>query len=38
MSTDKNMSYTVLASTLAGQSALGWYLLLKPKKTVEVVD
>jgi hypothetical protein len=38
VSTDKNMSYTILAGTLAGQSALGWYLLSKPKKTEEVID
>lgn len=37
-STDKNRNYAVLAGTLAGLSALGWYLLSKPKKTEEVVD
>ncbi|KAE8768512.1 hypothetical protein D1007_60013 [Hordeum vulgare] len=37
-STDKNRNYAVLAGTIAGLSALGWYLLSKPKKTEEVVD
>ncbi|XP_020176196.1 uncharacterized protein At2g27730, mitochondrial [Aegilops tauschii subsp. strangulata] len=37
-STDKNRNYAVLAGTLAGLSALGWYLLSKPKKTEEVID
>jgi hypothetical protein len=34
----KNMNYTFLAGTLAGLSALGWYLPSKPKKTEDVVD
>ncbi|KAM0899481.1 hypothetical protein ACQ4PT_021330 [Festuca glaucescens] len=39
VSTDKNRNYAVLAGTVAGLSALGWYLLSKePKKTEEVVD
>jgi hypothetical protein len=39
VSTDKNRNYAVLAGTVAGLRALGWYLLSKePKKTEEVVD
>ncbi|WOL17732.1 hypothetical protein Cni_G26525 [Canna indica] len=37
-STDQNRNYAVLAGTIAGVSALGWYLLSKPKKSEEVVD
>lgn len=38
VSTDKNRNYAVLAGTIAGLSALGWYLLSKPKKVEETVD
>ncbi|CAM0953138.1 unnamed protein product [Alopecurus aequalis] len=39
VSTDKNRNYAVLAGTITGLSALGWYLLSKePKKKEEVVD
>jgi hypothetical protein len=39
VSTDKNRNYAVLAGTVAGLTALGWYFLSKePKKTEEVVD
>ena len=38
VSTDKNRNYAVLAGTVAAVSALGWYLLSKPKKSEEVVD
>uniref|UniRef100_A0ACD5Y1V7 Uncharacterized protein n=1 Tax=Avena sativa TaxID=4498 RepID=A0ACD5Y1V7_AVESA len=39
VSSDKNRNYGVLAGTIAGLSALGWYLLSKePKKKEEVVD
>ncbi|XP_047046930.1 uncharacterized protein At2g27730, mitochondrial-like [Lolium rigidum] len=39
VSTNKNRNYAILAGTLAGLSALGWFLLAKePKKTGEVLD
>ncbi|KAJ1289006.1 hypothetical protein BS78_02G133000 [Paspalum vaginatum] len=38
VSTDKNRNYAVLAGSVAALSALGWYLLSKPKKSEEVVD
>ncbi|KAH7680682.1 hypothetical protein IHE45_05G008500 [Dioscorea alata] len=38
VSTDKNRNYAVLAGAIAGLSALGWYLLSKPKKTEETTD
>ena len=38
VSTDKNRNYAVLAGTVAAVSAMGWYLLSKPKKSEEVAD
>ncbi|KAM0899479.1 hypothetical protein ACQ4PT_021330 [Festuca glaucescens] len=39
VSTNKNRNYAILAGTVAGLSALGWFLLAKePKKTGEVLD
>jgi hypothetical protein len=38
VSTDKNKNYAVLAGAVAALGGLGWYLLLKPKKSEEVVD
>jgi hypothetical protein len=32
------VDYSILAGTIAGLSALGWYLAKKPKKTEKVVD
>ncbi|XP_020588970.1 uncharacterized protein At2g27730, mitochondrial-like isoform X2 [Phalaenopsis equestris] len=34
VSTDRNRNYAVLAGTITGLSALGWYLLSKPKKSI----
>ncbi|KAI0531121.1 uncharacterized protein At2g27730, mitochondrial [Dendrobium catenatum] len=36
ISTDRNRNYAVLAGTITGLSALGWYLLSKPKKSEEI--
>ncbi|KAJ0976714.1 hypothetical protein J5N97_012188 [Dioscorea zingiberensis] len=38
VSTDKNRNYAVVAGTVTALSALGWYLLSKPKKTEETAD
>ena len=38
VSTDKNRNYAVVAGVITGLSALGWYLLSKPKKTEETTD
>ncbi|XP_020588815.1 uncharacterized protein At2g27730, mitochondrial-like [Phalaenopsis equestris] len=34
-SADKNRNYAVIAGTIVAVSALGWYLLSKPKKSEE---
>ncbi|KAK8959909.1 hypothetical protein KSP40_PGU003191 [Platanthera guangdongensis] len=36
MSTDRHRNYAVLVGTLTGLSALGWYLLTRPKKSEEL--
>ncbi|KAG0498528.1 hypothetical protein HPP92_003219 [Vanilla planifolia] len=36
VSSDKNRNYAVVAGALTLASALGWYLLSKPKKSEEV--
>ncbi|KAL8245414.1 hypothetical protein R6Q59_011672 [Mikania micrantha] len=38
VSTDIHRNYAVLAGTVTGLSALGWYLLSKDKKTEELLD
>ncbi|XP_072978312.1 uncharacterized protein At2g27730, mitochondrial [Typha angustifolia] len=38
VSTDTNRNYAVVAGAVAAVSALGWYMLSKPKKSTEVVD
>lgn len=38
VSTDIHRNYAVVAGTITGLSALGWYLLSKDKKTEELLD
>ncbi|KAI3688102.1 hypothetical protein L1987_81810 [Smallanthus sonchifolius] len=38
VSTDIHKNYAVVAGTVTGLSALGWYLLSKDKKTEELLD
>lgn len=38
VSTDIHRNYAVVAGTITGLSALGWYLLSKDKKTEELQD
>ncbi|XP_076918060.1 uncharacterized protein At2g27730, mitochondrial-like [Bidens hawaiensis] len=38
VSSDVHRNYAVIAGTVTGLSALGWYLLSKDKKTEELLD